>query len=124
MFVQSYRYLKKFSLISVEICYFFCLVVILLMFVFNRYPNLKSVRELIYKRGFAKIHGQRIPITSNKIIEEVSLLDLTDLHTCHSDQSTSLIFSFFSFFLSIYLLFCQFTNLIFTETWQTQYQMY
>lgn len=34
------------------------------------YPNLKSVRELIYKRGFAKIKGQRIPITSNKIIEE------------------------------------------------------
>ncbi|KAF5296189.1 hypothetical protein FQA39_LY12643 [Lamprigera yunnana] len=33
------------------------------------YPNLKSVRELIYKRGFAKIQGRRIPITSNKIIE-------------------------------------------------------
>lgn len=34
------------------------------------YPNLKSVRELIYKRGFAKVKGQRIPITSNTIIEE------------------------------------------------------
>lgn len=33
------------------------------------YPNLKSVRELIYKRGFAKIKHQRIPITSNQIIE-------------------------------------------------------
>ncbi|KAG8229869.1 hypothetical protein J437_LFUL008259 [Ladona fulva] len=33
------------------------------------YPNLKSVRELVYKRGFAKINGQRIPITSNSIIE-------------------------------------------------------
>lgn len=33
------------------------------------YPNLKSVRELIYKRGFAKVHRQRIPITSNSIIE-------------------------------------------------------
>ncbi|XP_043479318.1 60S ribosomal protein L7 [Leptopilina heterotoma] len=33
------------------------------------YPNLKSVRELIYKRGFAKINRQRIPITSNSIIE-------------------------------------------------------
>ncbi|XP_063228113.1 large ribosomal subunit protein uL30 [Bacillus rossius redtenbacheri] len=32
-------------------------------------PNLKSVRELIYKRGFAKIKGQRIPITSNELIE-------------------------------------------------------
>merc|ERR1719357_2399681 len=28
------------------------------------YPNLKSVRELIYKRGFAKVqNGSRIPIT-------------------------------------------------------------
>ncbi|XP_011138066.1 60S ribosomal protein L7-like [Harpegnathos saltator] len=33
------------------------------------YPNLKSVRELIYKRGFAKINRQRIPIISNAIIE-------------------------------------------------------
>lgn len=33
------------------------------------YPNLKSVRELIYKRGFAKLNGQRIPITSNQLIE-------------------------------------------------------
>lgn len=34
------------------------------------YPNLKSVRELIYKRGYAKINRQRIPITSNAIIEK------------------------------------------------------
>jgi large subunit ribosomal protein L7e len=34
------------------------------------YPNLKSVRELIYKRGFAKINGQRIAITDNNIIEQ------------------------------------------------------
>ncbi|XP_002166340.2 large ribosomal subunit protein uL30 isoform X1 [Hydra vulgaris] len=33
------------------------------------YPNLKSVRELIYKRGYAKVNGQRIPITDNQIIE-------------------------------------------------------
>ncbi|XP_034253820.1 60S ribosomal protein L7 [Thrips palmi] len=33
------------------------------------YPNLKSVRELVYKRGFGKVNGQRIPITSNEIIE-------------------------------------------------------
>merc|ERR1712137_441263 len=26
------------------------------------YPNLKTVRELIYKRGFAKVNGQRGPI--------------------------------------------------------------
>ncbi|KAL1123059.1 hypothetical protein AAG570_002147, partial [Ranatra chinensis] len=34
------------------------------------YPNLKSVRELIYKRGFAKLRGQRIPITSNEVVEK------------------------------------------------------
>ncbi|KAJ1522172.1 hypothetical protein ONE63_002482 [Megalurothrips usitatus] len=34
------------------------------------YPNLKSVRELIYKRGYAKIKNQRIPITSNELIEK------------------------------------------------------
>merc|ERR1712059_62175 len=33
------------------------------------YPNLKSVRELIYKRGFAKVDHQRIAITDNSIIE-------------------------------------------------------
>jgi len=31
-------------------------------------PNLKSVRELIYKRGFGKVNRQRIPLTDNKII--------------------------------------------------------
>ncbi|KAJ8105379.1 hypothetical protein ONZ43_g7449 [Nemania bipapillata] len=34
------------------------------------YPNLKSVKELIYKRGYGKINKQRIPLTDNSIIEE------------------------------------------------------
>jgi large subunit ribosomal protein L7e len=34
------------------------------------YPNLKTIRELVYKRGFAKIHRNRTPITDNAIIEE------------------------------------------------------
>jgi len=34
------------------------------------YPNLKSVKELIYKRGYGKINKQRIPLTDNAIIEE------------------------------------------------------
>ncbi|XP_071854592.1 large ribosomal subunit protein uL30-like [Apostichopus japonicus] len=34
------------------------------------YPNLKSVRELIYKRGYGKIRGSRIPLTDNAIIEK------------------------------------------------------
>merc|ERR1711993_21582 len=34
------------------------------------YPNLKTVRELIYKRGYAKVNRQRIPITDNSIVEK------------------------------------------------------
>eukprot|EP01027_Heterolobosea_sp_BB2_P022105 GEZU01032517.1.p2 GENE.GEZU01032517.1~~GEZU01032517.1.p2 ORF type:complete len:263 (+),score=100.30 GEZU01032517.1:66-791(+) len=33
------------------------------------YPSVGSVKKLIYKRGYAKVNGQRIPITDNKIIE-------------------------------------------------------
>lgn len=33
------------------------------------YPNLKSVRELIYKRGYGKINKQRIALTDNAIVE-------------------------------------------------------
>merc|ERR1712025_804898 len=32
-------------------------------------PNLKSVRELVYKRGFVKVDGKRFPITSNELVE-------------------------------------------------------
>lgn len=32
--------------------------------------NLKAIRELVYKRGYAKVDGQRIPITDNAIIEK------------------------------------------------------
>merc|ERR1712088_678453 len=32
-------------------------------------PNLKSVRELIYKRGFLKVEGKGTPITSNDLVE-------------------------------------------------------
>lgn len=34
------------------------------------YPNQKSVRELIYKRGYGKVDGQRIALTDNEIIEQ------------------------------------------------------
>ena len=33
-------------------------------------PNLKSVRELIYKRGYGKVDKQRIPLSNNQIIEQ------------------------------------------------------
>ncbi|KAJ3679239.1 hypothetical protein LUZ60_017250 [Juncus effusus] len=34
------------------------------------YPNLKSVRELIYKRGYGKLNKQRIPLSDNSVIEQ------------------------------------------------------
>uniref|UniRef100_M4C813 Large ribosomal subunit protein uL30 N-terminal eukaryotes domain-containing protein n=1 Tax=Brassica campestris TaxID=3711 RepID=M4C813_BRACM len=34
------------------------------------YPNLKSVRELIYKRGYGKLNHQRIALTDNSIVAE------------------------------------------------------
>ncbi|KAI1909791.1 60S ribosomal protein L7 [Ophidiomyces ophidiicola] len=34
------------------------------------YPNLKTVRELIYKRGYGKVNKQRIALTDNQIIED------------------------------------------------------
>ncbi|KAJ3243020.1 60S ribosomal protein L7 [Chytriomyces hyalinus] len=33
------------------------------------YPNLKTTRELIYKRAFAKVDKQRIPIHDNSVVE-------------------------------------------------------
>lgn len=33
------------------------------------YPSLKTVKDLVYKRGFARVNGQRIPIASNSLIE-------------------------------------------------------
>jgi len=39
-------------------------------FVAYGYPNQKSVRELIYKRGYGKVDKQRLPLTDNEIIEE------------------------------------------------------
>merc|ERR1711981_326321 len=39
-------------------------------FVAYGYPNLKSVLELVYKRGYGKINKQRLPLTDNAVIEE------------------------------------------------------
>ncbi|KAL5214582.1 hypothetical protein ABZP36_003734 [Zizania latifolia] len=48
------------------------------------YPNLKSVRELIYKRGYGKLNKQRTPLTNNKVIEETTFAGtyMTDVYTC------------------------------------------
>jgi 60S ribosomal protein uL30 len=49
----------------------------------NSEPNLKSVRELIYKRGYGKVNKQRIPLSNNAVIEEVlgkyDILSVEDL---------------------------------------------
>ena len=46
-------------------------------------PNLKSVRELIYKRGYGKVDKQRIPLSNNAVIEEAlgkyDILSVEDL---------------------------------------------
>lgn len=33
------------------------------------YPNVKTVRELVYKRGAGKVNKQRIPLTDNAVVE-------------------------------------------------------
>ncbi|KAG4909254.1 hypothetical protein JHK87_055370 [Glycine soja] len=36
------------------------------------YPNLKSVKELLYKRGYGKLNKQRTSLIDNSIIEQLS----------------------------------------------------
>jgi large subunit ribosomal protein L7e len=37
-------------------------------FIAYGYPNLKTITELLYKRGFGKVSGSRVPISSNSVI--------------------------------------------------------
>ncbi|KAI1305371.1 60S ribosomal protein L7 [Halotydeus destructor] len=39
-------------------------------FIAYGYPNLKTVRELIYKRGFGRVNKQRIALSNNAIVEK------------------------------------------------------
>jgi large subunit ribosomal protein L7e len=41
-----------------------------LYFVCNSFPTLKTIKSLVYKRGYAKIEGKRVPLTDNAIIEK------------------------------------------------------
>merc|ERR1711937_979964 len=34
------------------------------------YPNIKSVKDLIYKRGYGKVNKNRIPLLDNQIVED------------------------------------------------------
>jgi large subunit ribosomal protein L7e len=40
-------------------------------FIAYGYPNHETIRQLVYKRGYGKVNKQRIPITTNAIIEGV-----------------------------------------------------
>jgi len=46
-------------------------------------PNLKTVRELIYKRGYGKVNRQRLPLSNNAVIEnslgKYDILSVEDL---------------------------------------------
>jgi len=46
-------------------------------------PNLKTVRELIYKRGYGKVDKQRVPLNNNAVIEAAlgkhDILSIEDL---------------------------------------------
>ena len=35
-----------------------------------RYPSRKTISDLVHKRGYAKIEKQRLPLSSNEIIEK------------------------------------------------------
>merc|ERR1711968_4110 len=37
------------------------------------YANMKSVKELVYKRGYLKIDGRRVPITENSIVDAAGI---------------------------------------------------
>lgn len=34
------------------------------------YPSVKTVRDLVYKRGYGKLNKQRIPLSDNAVVEE------------------------------------------------------
>jgi len=53
------------------------------------YPNLKTVRALVYKRGYAKHRGNRLPISDNSVIEKLlgktGIISVEDLiHEIHT----------------------------------------
>ena len=53
------------------------------------YPSHKTISDLIYKRGYGKINGNRIPLSDNAIIEgqlgEKGIISIEDLiHEIHT----------------------------------------
>uniref|UniRef100_A0A6G1S5P8 Large ribosomal subunit protein uL30 n=1 Tax=Aceria tosichella TaxID=561515 RepID=A0A6G1S5P8_9ACAR len=68
------------------------------------YPTLSTVRELVYKRGFGRVNGSRVPLTSNEIIEKrlkkydiICMEDLIhEIYTCgpHFKQANNFLWHF------------------------------
>lgn len=68
------------------------------------YPNLKTVRELVYKRGFGRVNKQRVALSDNSLIEEalkqhgiVCMEDLIhELYTCgpHFKEANNFLWAF------------------------------
>jgi len=67
-------------------------------------PNLKTITELVYKRGFGKVNKQRIPLTDNSIVEKslgkyglICVEDIIhEIHTCgpHFKQAANFLWPF------------------------------
>jgi len=67
-------------------------------------PNLKSVSELIYKRGYGRVDKQRIPLSNNAVIGKVlgkhSIISIEDLiheiYTCgpHFKEANNFLWPF------------------------------
>lgn len=68
------------------------------------YPNLKTIRELVYKRGYGKVNGERVPLTNNAIIEQhlgkygiICVEDIVhEIYTCgpHFKEATNFLWPF------------------------------
>jgi len=67
-------------------------------------PNLKTISELVYKRGFGKVNKQRVPLTDNSIISAnlgkygiICIEDLIhEIYTCgpHFKQANNFLWPF------------------------------
>lgn len=60
----------------------------LMRFNFCRYPNLKSVKELVYKKGCGRLNKQRFPLTDNNLIEQVPIKILSFIYISEGDPTT------------------------------------
>lgn len=69
-----------------------------------RYPTRDTIRRLIYKRGYGKVDGQRVPLQNNSSIEKVlgkfgivCIEDLiNEIHTCgpHFKEANNFLWPF------------------------------